>query len=158
MMSRKKVLLVVTILLIAVLACGSETTGTVVETRETGPTATSATVTTYNPGDVIDVGDHTITLNEYSFSVNLVTANFTIENTSNEEMTISTMLNFSARNSEGERLSEDIFDCSPSLGGTIYPGERIRGNVCFKNADNGSRIYYEASLFGRGAIIWELNE
>jgi hypothetical protein len=115
-------------------------------------------LTTYQPGEIVDVGDHTIVLNEYSFKGNVAIASFTIENTSNDEMTVSTLLNFSARNADGERLSEEIFDCSPSLGGTIYAGERMRGNICYKDAGDNTRLYYEASLFSKGAIIWELSK
>ena len=149
--------IVIGVLILASLACGGSNTGVKVDEVDTA-TKAPAKVETYDVGDVIEVKGQTIVLNSVELTGKLLIANFTIENKSDGEFTVSTMLSFSAKDDEGTQLEEDIFDCDPSLGGTILAGDKSKGNVCYETTGNAPyKIYYEAALFGSGAVVWAVN-
>jgi hypothetical protein len=158
--NQKGIAIAILMLVLAILACGGETTGTAVSTNTPPPEAQEpVTPDRYGVGDVIQVENHTISLNSVEWVGNMLKVNFTIENKGSDEITISSFLLFSARNFEGEKLDQEIFDCSPGLDGSVLAGDRLRGNICYKGADaTPIRIYYEATLFGRGAIVWEVDK
>lgn len=108
----------------------------------------------YSVGDVIQVEDHTIVLNSADIQHAIITANFTVENLGTEEMTISSLLCFSAKGSDGTKLGIDF--CSSGLDGTVLPGDKLKGNVCWKYPPGveGVKVYYDASLFGKGTVVW----
>jgi hypothetical protein len=116
----------------------------------------------YSIGDVIQVQDHTIVLNSAEFQGDVLKANFTIVNNGSEELNVSSMLSFYAKDSEGTRLEQAIFDCGSSLDGKVLPGDRLRGDICWSSANKDTldtvRIYYEAELFGSGAVVWEVSK
>ena len=154
------ILLAILALVLASLACGGDNTGEKVGEAGEEPASAPPKVETYNVGDIVKTSDQTIVLNNYEFQGNRIIANFTIENLGTDDATISTMLDFTARDQDGSDLELDIFDCSPDLGGTLLPGDKMKGNVCFEDTQNVTkvRIYYEAELFGSGAVVWEVTK
>ena len=155
---RKKTLLVsclVAALIAMLLACGSSNTG--VKTGTSDATEPAPTPAIYATGDVIEVKDHTITLNSAEYDGKNLAANFTVENKGSEEITVSAMLSFEAKNGEGVILDRNIFDCDTSMNGSVMVGEKLKGDLCWKGGTAGTvRIYYKASAFGKGAIVWEI--
>jgi len=120
-------------------------------------TPTPIKVKTFQAGDIVAVGDHTIVLNSTLVNGNRIQANFTIENKGKEDISFSTTLRFSAKDAEGTKLSQDIFDCGTGLDSTILPGDKLKGDLCYDGAVNYPvRIYYTAELFGTGAVVWEI--
>lgn len=160
-----RLLLPICILVLAALACGKSNTGTKVTAAPAGgndsngeSTAPSGP-TIYHVGDSVEVGTQTITLNDAKFVGKNVMATFTIQNNGSKELTISTIIQFSAKDSDGVKLDEDIFDCGSSIGGTIQAGDKTKGQVCYKDATTDTvKIYYEANLFAEGAIVFEINK
>jgi hypothetical protein len=149
-------ILAVTILALAVLACGESTTGTLVATTKPGEPTPTVGTTIYKIGDVVQVKDHTITLNSADVKGGNLVANFTIENKSDKDLNISSMIGFNAKNADGEKLDYAMCDSSP-IDGKILPADKTKGNVCWKAATKaGVKIYYEATMFSSGAIVWEL--
>ncbi len=152
-------LLATVVLVAASLACGSSNTGQKVGESGTSPTSAPPTVEVYQAGDIIQVGEHTIVLNSAEFQGNVLKANFTIENKGSSDLTISSMLNFEAKDSEGTKLEQEIFDCGPGLDGKILPGDKLKGDICWSGAvTDVIKIYYTAELFGSGAIVWEVKK
>lgn len=143
-----------------ILACGTSNVGTQVGTS--APSSTNAPAappktTIYKIGDVIEVDDHTIVLNSADITENVLKANFTLNNTGAEDENVSSLISFSAKDSDGVKLEESIFDCGSAFGGKVLPGEKLRGDICWKTtAARPIRIYYEANLFGSGAVVWEI--
>ncbi len=150
--------LIAFLLLVALtLACGESNTGEKV--GEQGESSSSPTVAVYTVGDIIKVGDHTIVLNSAEFQGNVWKANFTIENKGADEINVSSMMSFYARDSEGTKLEQKLFDCGASFDGKVLPGDKIKGDICWSGAATDSiKIYYEAELFGSGAVVWEVTK
>lgn len=121
------------------------------------PTSTPVRTTTYAIGDIIQVEDGTIVLNSAGVQGNKFIANFTVGNNGSSDIAVSSVMSFSARDGEGTRLEQD-WDCSPSLDGSVIPGDKLKGNVCWTGAPDKIKIYYEASWFGQGAVVWVLNK
>lgn len=141
------------------LACnGSSNTGRKVGEQNVAVTATAVKPVLYKVGDIVQVGEHTITLTNATIQNGTLTATFSIENTGSEEISISSLLSFEARDAEGNKLEQSIFDCdSSSLDGKVLPGDRLKGSICWTAPGAGPfRIYYEAELFGSGAVVWEV--
>lgn len=133
---------------------------TATQTPQPTPTETpkpTPTLAVFQMGDFILVGTHAIRLNSIQYHNGVLIADFLIENKGNSSSRVSSLMSFSARKQDGTSLDQEIFDCNPGLDGQVLPGDRLRGKVCWLNArpEDGIRIYYEANLFGRGAVIWE---
>ncbi len=113
-------------------------------------------VEVYDVGQVIEANGHTITLNSIDFQGNVLKANFTIENLGTEDINVSSLLLFYARNRDGLELEQELFSCGTSFDGSVLPGDKLRGDICWNGASlaDGIKIYYEANLFGEGAIVW----
>ena len=108
-------------------------------------------------GDVITLKDRIITMNSATIAGDVLEVNLTIENTSSENMVPSSIFDFRAKNKEGEKLSENIFDCGPSIGGTLISGDKVKGSICYKiSGSSPFRIYYSPSLLSSDTYIWEV--
>lgn len=154
-------LLALALLVAAQLACGGEeNTGRKIDEVGIAEVVTKAPpkLKLFKVGDVIQVQNHTIVLNSVSFGGSMLQANFTIENQGSDEVIVSSMLDFSARGPDGTKLELAIFDCDSSLTGTVLAGDKIRGDLCWKCTEPSAKIYYEASLFGSGAVVWEVSK
>ncbi|MGQ9682035.1 MAG: DUF4352 domain-containing protein [Anaerolineae bacterium] len=142
------------------LACSSSNSGRKVS-EQPQPAASTATVArpaVFAAGEVVQVQEHTIVLNRAAVRNGLLMAEFTIENRGNEDVSLSSMLSFQARDADGSKLEQEVFDCgSSSLDGKVLPGDKLKGSICWKATGAGPyRIYYEAALFGSGAVVWEV--
>lgn len=112
----------------------------------------------YAVGDIISLPKQIIVLNGAQYSGNILVADFLIGNTSDEFQTVSSMMSFSARNSDGTNLDQAIFDCGSSLDGAIAPGDKLKGEICWENAAPGAKIYYEENFLSSGAVVWEITD
>lgn len=112
----------------------------------------------FKPGNVVQIQEHTIVLNNAEFVGNVLKANFTIENQSSSDLDISSILSFYARRRDGSSLEQEYFDCGTAMDGSILPGDKLKGDICWANAasTDGIKIYYEEELFGSGAVVWVL--
>jgi len=115
-------------------------------------------IQTFSIGDVISVRGHNITLETASVLNGILTATFLIENVGTEEINVSSILSFEARNASGTKLEQEIFDCDSSLDGSVIAGDKLKGSICWSGATLPVRIYYDASLFGSGSVVWGINE
>lgn len=122
------------------------------------PSSERSEIETFQVGDLVQVQDHTIRLNELTYDAGIMTADFSIENTGASEINISSILLFTARKGDGTSLEQEIFDCGSSgLEGKVLGGDRLRGEICWSGAtpEDGIRIFYEADWLGEGAVVWD---
>lgn len=157
--STTQIFLAVAVLVLVTLACGSDSSGTLIGEVTPGATSEPARVETFKVGDIVEVRDHRITLTGVEFRGNLLVANFLVENTSTSDVSMSSLLSFEARDESGTKLDTEIFDCGSSIDGKVLPGDRLRGNVCWSGlTTETAKIYYQASLLGSGAVVWEVSK
>ena len=146
-------------MVLVTLACGTSNTGEKVG-ENSSPTSAPAKVEVYKAGDVINVDDYTITLDSAQVQGSKLLTSFTVDNTSGaKEQVISSIMSFSAKDTDGNKLDFSFCDAS-QLDGTVLAGDKLKGNLCWDGvrADSTVKIYYEASLFGSGAIVWEVGK
>lgn len=107
-------------------------------------------------GDVVQIQDHIIILNSVELQGNVLKANFSIENQGSSELEVTSMLSFYIRKRDGSSLEQEYFDCGTSLNGSVIPGDKLTGDVCWSGADpdDGIKVYFEAELFSSGAVVW----
>lgn len=112
----------------------------------------------HSPGQTITVRSHTVVLNSITPQNGYTEANFTVENLGNSDLEITPLLQFWAKNPQGEILQKELFYCSSSLNGTVFPGTILTGNVCWQSADSRQpfRIYYQNGLGSQTIIVWEV--
>lgn len=149
------------VLALAAMACVcSSTPTTPPEKIGEATTAPSVPVVTiYKVGEIIQIGSSTITLNSATFNGAILDTNFTIENNGTEEMAISSIISFSAKDDSGTKLEEEIFDCGSSIGGSILPGDKTKGSVCWKGFTSDTvKIYYTPDLFSSQTVVWEVSK
>lgn len=153
------VILAIIALIIATLACGSDSTGEKVGESDTSPTTAPPQLEVFGIGDVIKVKEHTIVLNSAEFQGNVLQANFTIENSGTDELNVSSIISFEAKDDEGTKLEQELFDCGSGLDGSVLPGDKLKGNICWSGAATDIvRIYYSSALFSSGAVVWEIHK
>ncbi len=161
----KNIKVIISSVAIFVLACVCGSTPDTVEkigevtqaSDTTAPQATSAPAfEIYKAGDIITTGQTNITLNTAEYRGNVLYANFTIENISNEEVSISSLLLFEAKSDDGTKLEQEIFDCETSLDGSILPGDKLKGSICWSNATTNTAKIYFSPLFSGQTIVWEV--
>jgi len=125
--------------------------------------STAPAIQVYKIGDVIQVGASTVALNSASIDAsNILHANFTIENKGSKELNVSSILLFEAKGNDGTKLEQEIIDCeSGSLDGTVLPGDKLKGNICWHGVTSDSvKIYYQANLFSssQNTVVWEVKK
>lgn len=151
----KNMAIALAVLILVSLACGSSSTGVKVGESTSNPAAVPPQVQVYKIGDVVQVGNQTIVLNSAGVQGTQLGANFTIENKGSSDLTVSAMLSFTAKDSEGTKLDSD-FNCA-GLNGKVLPGDKLKGDICWTGATKAPfKIYYEAELFSTGAVVWQV--
>jgi len=113
-------------------------------------------VNVYKVGDIVQINDQTVVLNSAEFLGNMYKANFTLENQGSTDLEVSSMLSFYARKRDGSSLEQEYFDCGTPLDGSVIPGDKLRGDICWTGANpgDGIKLYYKAGLFDEGAVVW----
>ena len=171
------------VLLLSVLACGTETqiegvgevdTGNEEDStvgEESAPPPTLAN--TFKVGDIISVGDLEMTVLGWEFSEGeeyfepddgniFVVIDVVFENKGSEAEIISTLLSMELKDSTGRSYNIDLFattsESASSPDGEIAPGEKVRGPVGFQvpiDAE-GLIFVFDADIFGTGKVFVEL--
>lgn len=98
--------------------------------------------------NTINTGDSLMTLVDTNYSGTTLVVTLLFENISNQNITISEF-DFEAKDGNYEKLNIDWFDCpGSSLSGTLVPGDKLKGNICFENAKTTPiKISYQPNLF-----------
>jgi hypothetical protein len=107
-------------------------------------------------GEAVELSGEKITLNSASLTGKVLKANFTIENTGTDDVTVSSLVSFTARNSAGEKLNLKFMACGSSLDGKIIAGDKLKGDLCW---DTGiateAKIYYEGgTILSMKTVTW----
>ena len=117
---------------------------------------------TYAIGEVVKLQDQSIILNSATFSGDLLTANFSIANTSTTDMLISSLLNFSAKKSDGLKLEQTFTDCGgvgDGVDGGLFAGQKKRGIICYQTGGvTDITIYYVPDPYGPVSVAWEVKK
>ena len=108
--------------------------------------------------ETVEFKDQTITLNEYKITGNSLVLSFTVVNTGNKSIIVSSFISFSAKNDDGEKLELDwLANGSTSLDGTILPNDKLKGNVVFTISGEGPfKIIYNPELWGNDYASWDI--
>ena len=148
-------------LVLAMLACSSE--GSLNAGQKIGdashpaPTITNTQQESFKLGDIIQFSRGRITLNSFVFNNGEVQINFTWENTTKNDFTVSSLIDFSAKDQNGNSLDQDIAKCPSLLDGKLLSGHILRGNICFRlKTDGPITLYFKNNLFEPGSIAWNL--
>lgn len=149
---------------ILIAGCGKSNSGNA-GTSPSQPVAAAQSQTSQTPsiagnhkvGEVVQGDGFTVVLNDAQFIGYKLKANFTITNNGTKEMHLS-MLSFDAKNADGSRLKQEIMNCgSSSVGGSVVPGDKLKGDVCWDGAIAPSKVYFKAELLG-GSTVWEVTQ
>jgi len=116
---------------------------------------------TYQVGDEIRFGQGIIHLNSLSFSDGRMRANFTLQNNSSQPLDIDPQDAFAAFDGEGTELDLTVLECGRSqLFGRILAGDRLRGNLCWKelNTQQDIEISFQGEFMEDRTYRWEAAE
>jgi len=168
-------LVALVMLILSALACGSpDVTPSVISTSpvtapaivissftpEPLPTDT-AKPSTYIIGDVIQLSDRTVVLNSAAIENNVLKANFTIENTGSEPISVSSIASFSVKDADGVKMEQEFFNCGTSFDGNVIAGDKLKGDICWSLAQAKAlpiKIYYQPQMFSADIIVvWVVN-
>lgn len=125
---------------------------------------------TYKIGDVIAMGTTNITINEVQYPTGdqfnqpnagfkFLVVDLTIENTSTTAISVSTLLQMSVKDPNGQKFDVDLMASVVSGGsspdGEIAPGEKLRGQVGFQVPENATGLVFvfDADVWGSGKVF-----
>jgi hypothetical protein len=163
-MNRKHSLGVSVFVLLFVLACGdpapwrllarcSHMSGSV----DASATQTATTLPVHNVGDVIEVAGRTIVLTSAELKDGKIAARFWVENYGPEELAVSWLFDFDAKDRFGIPLLITVCGAAEPVE-SVVPGGGYRGGLICWEADagmKGMRITYEPSESSGEIIVWE---
>jgi len=125
---------------------------------------------TFQVGDIVDIGDFSLTVNEVFFPAGddfnqpkaghqFVAVDVTFENKSAESAGISSMLQMSLKVATGQSYQVDLSASTAAGGSTpdgeLVPGEKIRGQVGYQiPVDATDPVFvFDADIFGAGKVF-----
>jgi hypothetical protein len=128
---------------------------------------------TFAIGDVIQIGDSTLTVNsadEVPGSTynkpdtgnKFIVVDLTIQNNSSDSAAISSLLQMSLKDSTGQKYEVDLMAQVASGGtspdGELAPGEKVRGQVAFQVPEDATGLVFvfDADVFGTGKVFVSL--
>jgi len=121
-------------------------------------------------GDIVEIGDLTLTVNEATFPPGdefnkpeagnkFMVVDVTLENKGAEAEVISSLMQMYLKDATGQKYELDLMASVASGGATpdgeIAPGEKIRGQVSFQVPENaqGLVFVFDADVFGHGKVF-----
>lgn len=94
-----------------------------------------------------------VTLLDAKISGNKITATFRIDNTGKKDISLSTLLDWSAKDGSGQKLELD-WQCA-DFNGTLLPNDFIKGDICFSGiTELPVKLYYETSFWGGETLVF----
>lgn len=154
-------------------ACGSSSANT--GTKSSG--SSSSTQSTSKPGNQhFKVGDQVNVGNTYTVTVNSVKANttadippqagneylivdVTLKNTSSQEQDLSSLLQFTLKDSTGQKYDESLTAGTTSPDGKVAAGDVVRGQIAYEvpTSVHDFTLAFEADITSSGQTIWDLH-
>jgi len=138
-------------------------------TKEASPSDTSATISSGGIGDTLTGELTKITFNSASFAKpsqflkpeygNYVVLNFTIENTSDESVSVSSFGSFELQGSDLYIYSIAFgVETRGSLDSTLAPGASFRGEIAFDVPDvEGFELRFKEGIFNEASVNFKFN-
>jgi uncharacterized protein DUF4352 len=169
------VLAVIVVLAFVILACGESSTNTGTKTGTNGgPTATGGSSTTsshFKVGDQVKVGDSNIvTVNSFKTAIasefekpksgnQFVVADVTVKNTSSESQSISSIAQFTLKDSTGQKYTETILSTATPPDGELAAGDTVKGQIAYEvpAAQHDFTLAFQADIMSSGQTIWDLH-
>jgi hypothetical protein len=175
-------LIALTVLLLASLACGGNTSPTLVATTapvdpalQEQPTQVPPVVSpqNYKVGDIVSISDSVLTVlgwenvpgNDFSkpdAGNKFVAVELLIVNNSQSAMSVSTLMQMSLKDNTGQKYDVDFLASTAtnagSVDGELAPGEKVRGEVGFQIPETaqGLQFVFDDSIFGTGKVFFDL--
>jgi hypothetical protein len=130
-------------------------------------------VDAYAVGDVIEIGQMALTVNEVTYPAGddfnqpdegkkFVVVDVTFENKASEAKTLSTIMQMTLKDTTGQGYDVDLMATAVADGsspdGEIAPGETIRGQVGYQVPEDAEDLMFvfDADVFGHGKVFVEL--
>ena len=165
------VLPVAGLVMLVIIACGtaSDNTGSL---NTSGSSSTSASASKhFHVGDQVKVGS------TYQVTVNSVKTNggdsitspaagntflivdVSLKNISSQEQTVSSLLQFSLKDSTGQTYTETIVDGFTSPDGKLEAGDVLRGQLAYEvpASMHSFELAFEADVISSGQTLWDLS-
>ncbi len=174
---RARALLTVVVVLVSavvVLACGGASaanTGTKIDSGSTSTGGqTNTTAQHFKVGDQVKVGDtYVVSVNSVKTSAgsdidqpkagnDYLIVDVTIKNVSSQEQNFSSDLQFTLKDSTGQKYTQTIISNATPPDGKIAAGDLLRGQMAFEvpTSQKNFTLAFESDIFGSGQTIWDL--
>lgn len=163
------------VLALVIMACGGSdaNAGTSVgsSTNTSQNSGSSSTTKHFKVGDQVKVGStYIVTVN--SFKTNpgdeftkpksgnkFVVVDLTIKNISNEEQDVSSLLQFTLKDSTGQKYDETIISGVTPPDGKLAAGDIVKGQIAYEvsASQHNFTFSFEADIVSSGQTIWDLH-
>ncbi|HEX6543612.1 MAG TPA: DUF4352 domain-containing protein [Ktedonobacterales bacterium] len=162
------------ILAVVIMACGSSAnTGTSVGSSGDNQNNSNSSNTSkhFKVGDQVKVGDtFIVTINSFKTSPGdefdkpksgnvFVVVDLSIKNVSKDEQNISSLLQFTLKDSTGQKYTETILSNATPPDGKLAAGDVIKGQIAYEvpKAQHDFTFAFEADIISSGQVIWDLH-
>ncbi|MGZ3600504.1 MAG: DUF4352 domain-containing protein [Ktedonobacterales bacterium] len=158
---------VVVLAAVVFLACGSGSANT--GTTTTGGTSSSG-AKHFKVGDQVKVGDtYVVTVNSVKTSNGddfskpksgntFLVVDISIKNVSSKEQDLSSILQFTLKDSTGQKYEETILSGATAPDGKLAAGDVVKGQIPYEvpTAQHSFTLAFEADIISSGQTIWDL--
>lgn len=159
----------------AIAACGSSTANTGTKSSGNSGGTSSSTKTTANQhfkvGDQVNVGNtYTVTVNSIKTSAGddisqpnagntFVVVDVSLKNTSSKEQDVSSLLDFTFKDSTGQKYDETILNGATPPDGKLEAGDVLRGQLAYEvpTSMHSFTLAFQADITSSGETIWDLS-
>lgn len=170
-----RIVLGVLALALAVWACGSSTANTGTKSSGNSTSTPSGGSKSGNQhfkvGDQVNVGNtYTVTVNSVKTSAGddvfqpktgntFLIVDVTLKNTSSKEQDLSSILQFTLKDSTGQKYDETVVSNATPPDGKLAAGDTVRGQLAYEvpASMHDFTLAFEADITSSGQTIWDLH-
>lgn len=161
---------VVVLAAVVFLACGSGSANSGSTTTGGSSSTSSNTAKHFKVGDQVKVGDtYIVTVNSVTTSNGddfskpksgntFLIVDVSIKNVSSKEQNLSSLLQFTLKDSSGQKYDETILTGATAPDGKLAAGDVVKGQLPYEvpTAQHGFTLAFEADIISSGQTFWDL--
>lgn len=161
---------VVVLAAVVFLACGSSSANTGTTTNGGSSSASSSGAKHFKVGDQVKVGDtYVVTVNSVTTSNGddfmkpksgntFLIVDVSIKNVSSKEQNLSSLLQFTLKDSSGQKYDETFVTGATAPDGKLAAGDVVKGQIPYEvsASQHSFTLAFEADIISSGQTIWDL--
>lgn len=161
----------ISVLGLVIMACGESSSNTGTSVTSTATSSGSNTSSHFKVGDQVKVGNtYMVTVNSFKTNAGddifkpkagntFVVVDVSIKNVSNQEQNLSSLLQWTFKDSTGQKYTETIISGVTPPDGKLAASDTVKGQMAYEvpTSQHDFTLAFEADITSSGQTIWDLH-